>query len=931
MADSRSSQARLPDDRTSIRLPVPADSSTEPDRLDDDLTVISMRGPLADRGDGPLLKPLEVGKMLEGERLGQFVLERYVGGGGMGVVFRALDTTLNREVAVKVLAHSQSHDEETLRRFQNEAQSAARLDHENIARVYYVGEDRGVHYIVFEFIEGVNIRDLVQRDGPLSLVDAISFTVQVAEALSHASQRDVIHRDIKPSNVLITPEGKAKLVDMGLARLHQVGHSDNDLTASGVTLGTFDYISPEQARDPRSADVRSDLYSLGCSFYYMLTGRPPFPDGTVLQKLLQHQAEDPLDPRQLRPELPKEIGAILAKLLAKNPDRRYQTPAELIADLGALSHEGSSPRATLDFAYARPHRAPVESPWRRHLPWLVPIAALILFVLAHEYWYNDDWRVWQQFKPRSSSRTSESTRQSARPRPKSLAGSESSRRSEASPPSGADAALPTDGQPPESLAIVEPADARSARPAWGGKLDWHQLQYLNGLFNDWLHKFGGEDRPGNLQRPAEDLSDGSAPSTPSGLAAVGAAVPVGTAKTPLVVAPNRQGERIYANVQAAVSAAVSGDVVELDFDGRLEERPFELANIDLTVRAAQGRRPILVFRPGEAAAVGYPRSMVVVAGGSLSISGVEVELEMPRKISAETWALIEIRRAERLQLQRTTLTIRNAGANRAAFHPSVAFFDLRTPLGSDTMGMGATLATAPPQIELVDCVVRGEATCLRTSEFEPVWLRWNNGLLATSETLLQAEAAAGRARASGGVEIELRRVTAIVRGGLARLTNNEDLPYLLDTKIECIASAIVTDSASPLIQQRGIDTISQFRGHFIWSAKNVDFEGPELFWRIVSTPTGETSELNFAEWEAFWEPKREGNSRRGLLPWLIEAAAKRRLSELSPADLVAHPAGDAEIAAVSDLGGEPRLLPIPSIPSPTETPASSGSKPVSTR
>ncbi len=406
MADPRSSQVRLPDDRTLLRVPVPSESSTAPDRAEDDLTVISMRGPLADRGDGPLLKPLEVGKMLEGERLGQFVLERYVGGGGMGVVFRALDTTLNREVAVKVLAHSQSRDEETLRRFKNEAQSAARLDHENIARVYYVGVDRGVHYIVFEFIEGVNIRDLVQQEGPLSLADATSYTLQVAEALSHASQRDVIHRDIKPSNVLITPEGRAKLVDMGLARLHQVEHPDNDLTASGVTLGTFDYISPEQARDPRMADVRSDLYSLGCSFYFMLTGRPPFPEGTVLQKLLQHQAEDPVDPRQFRPELPNEIGAILAKLLAKNPARRYQTPGELIADLGALSHEGSKPRATLDLSYARPHRAPVDSPWRRHVPWLVPLAALVLFILAHEYWYNENWRISEQIKPRSSSRTS---------------------------------------------------------------------------------------------------------------------------------------------------------------------------------------------------------------------------------------------------------------------------------------------------------------------------------------------------------------------------------------------------------------------------------------------------------------------------------------------------------------------------------------------
>jgi serine/threonine-protein kinase len=233
----------------------------------------------------------------------------------MGIVFRALDTTLDREVAVKVLSADQSADDETLRRFRNEAQSAARLNHDNIAHVFYVGQDRGVHYIVFEFIEGVNIRDLVEQHGPLPLEEAVSYTYQIAQALEHASQRAVIHRDIKPSNVLITPDGKAKLVDMGLARLNQLARSD-DLTASGVTLGTFDYISPEQARDPRSADVRSDLYSLGCSFFFMLTGRPPFPDGTVLQKLLQHQGDSPPDPREFRPELPAEVTNILAGLLA---------------------------------------------------------------------------------------------------------------------------------------------------------------------------------------------------------------------------------------------------------------------------------------------------------------------------------------------------------------------------------------------------------------------------------------------------------------------------------------------------------------------------------------------------------------------------------------------------------------------------------------
>src|SRR5581483_6577412 len=207
-----------------------------------------------------------------------------------------------------------------------EAQSAARLDHPNIARVYYVGEDQGLNFIVFEFIEGTNLRDEVQRQGPLDLERALYYTVQVAEALSHSSGRDVVHRDIKPSNVLVTADGQVKLVDMGLARLHQVESSDDDLTASGVTLGTFDYISPEQARDPRVADVRSDIYSLGCTLYYMLTARQPFPEGTVLQKLLQHNSDDPPDPREFNPTLPAQVSDVVRRMLAKNPRRRYQTP-----------------------------------------------------------------------------------------------------------------------------------------------------------------------------------------------------------------------------------------------------------------------------------------------------------------------------------------------------------------------------------------------------------------------------------------------------------------------------------------------------------------------------------------------------------------------------------------------------------------------------
>jgi serine/threonine-protein kinase len=323
------------------------------------------------------------GQILPGDQLGHFELVEYVGGGGMGRVFRAIDPRLARTVALKVLPPEQSADHETLLRFQNEAQSAARLDHDNIARVYYVGEDRGLHYIVMEFIEGVNVRHLVNTRGPLPLADAVSYALQVADALTHAASRNVVHRDIKPSNLLITPNGQAKLIDMGLARLRATDNGAVDLTTSGVTLGTFDYISPEQARDPRNADVRSDVYSFGCTFFFMLTGRPPFLGGTMLQKLLQHQGDQPPDVRQFRPDLPEDVSRILRKMLAKDPRHRYQTPAELVDELLALARSAGLRRAA---PRARGRAARSVPFLYRHLPWIIPTAALLAIVAGLDLW-----------------------------------------------------------------------------------------------------------------------------------------------------------------------------------------------------------------------------------------------------------------------------------------------------------------------------------------------------------------------------------------------------------------------------------------------------------------------------------------------------------------------------------------------------------------
>jgi serine/threonine-protein kinase len=320
----------------------------------------------------------EIGAALEGQTLGHYRLQQFVGGGGMGAVFRALDTTLDRTVAVKVLSRQQSADAEMLRRFRNEAQSAARLDHDNIGRVHAVGSDAGWHYIVFEFIEGRNLRDLVRDEGPFSVPRTIGIALELADALEHAAARDVVHRDIKPSNIVITPAGKPRIVDMGLARLPPAA-GGNDLTVSGMTLGTFDYISPEQARDPRAADVRSDLYSLGCTLFFVLVGRPPFADGTLVQKLLQHQQEPPPAIEALRPDVPPMLAGIIGRLMAKDPNDRYQRPAALAADLVACADacglELAGPRPVVVTAATQP-----EPRRRDRLPWLVPLIGLAILV-----------------------------------------------------------------------------------------------------------------------------------------------------------------------------------------------------------------------------------------------------------------------------------------------------------------------------------------------------------------------------------------------------------------------------------------------------------------------------------------------------------------------------------------------------------------------
>lgn len=352
--------------------------------------------PLVNVDDATVIRKTEVpvtpphaqwSQLLRGHELGPFVIEDTLGVGGMAAVLRARDVQLDRLVALKILPPDLARDPENVRRFHQEARAAARLDHPHIARVYFSGTEQNLHYIAFEYVEGETLRARIERERQLPPADVALIGWQIAQGLVHAFERGVVHRDIKPANIILGPNGQAKLVDMGLARA-QVEANQAELTHSGVTLGTFDYLAPEQALDPRRADVRSDIYSLGCTLYHALTGVPPVPAGTAARKLQAHQYEQPVDPRELNPAVSDAFAAVLAKMMAKNPADRFTHPSDLATALqGLLASSATSgtpapldPKLAAILVPSSPTTAAGEQGWS-----LLALAILLLaiaFVLA---------------------------------------------------------------------------------------------------------------------------------------------------------------------------------------------------------------------------------------------------------------------------------------------------------------------------------------------------------------------------------------------------------------------------------------------------------------------------------------------------------------------------------------------------------------------
>jgi len=299
-----------------------------------------------------LLTPWHRENLLRGRYKG-FFIKKYklldlLGAGGMSHVYLAEHTLMQRRVAIKVLPKNRVKDSSYLGRFHREARAAAVLDHRNIVRAYDVDNDGDVHFLVMEYVEGRDLQTIVRSDGPLDYARAADYIRQAAEGLDHAHHAGLIHRDVKPANLLVDRHNVVKVLDLGLAKFAEEGQASLTVAYDENVLGTADYLAPEQAINSHGVDARADIYSLGCSLYFLLTGQPPFPEGTLPQRLLMHQKSPPPDIRLKRPDAPEDLLEICLRMMAKRPAARFQSAREVADTLSEwlLAHGHSLDTST---------------------------------------------------------------------------------------------------------------------------------------------------------------------------------------------------------------------------------------------------------------------------------------------------------------------------------------------------------------------------------------------------------------------------------------------------------------------------------------------------------------------------------------------------------------------------------------------------------
>ncbi|MDR1053737.1 MAG: serine/threonine protein kinase [Planctomycetaceae bacterium] len=885
------------------------------------------------------------GTIPAGTMLGHFMVNNYIGGGGMGRVYLATDTLLDRKVAVKVLPHQRASDQSTVARFMNEAKSAARLNHEHIAQVYFAGEQDGVPFIVFEYVEGTNIRKMINESGVFSLPQALNYMLQMVHALAHAAENGVVHRDVKPSNILVTREGRAKLIDMGLARLLNPSDGVGDLTASGVTLGTFDYISPEQARDPRNADIRSDIYSLGCTFFFMLAGRPPFPEGTVLQKLLQHQGDLPPDIRELQPNISAEVAMLIQKMMAKDPRQRFQTPEVLVTTLTAIARKmGMQPISPGNLLWTMQTKKKLPF-FLKHAIWLSAFVILLgVFALINVL--------------------SDRSGQLELPKfPEPLQYAVNGKKIDNTPTTKTESTETTKKDFMSQFVAKDVVGldnaVRSQYPILGTMLFGNTSENKSDDFSLRLfdrNQFGVRIAPVSVRAvvlpetyvaASIRTKDAAEQQTPS--IELSPAVTKFIRRTLLRVDPafdsrfesefsefpvdsgdSASGRiRTYTNLKSAIEAADDNSIIELRWNEFLVSEPFSISDQSIRFVAAEGYRPVILFEPARTAGTAPGvRSMITVNSCDVEFLDVSIEMRISQDVLASRWTLFDLVGGNKLEFSRAAITIANATANFTPYHQDVVFFrSSQLPRRLDgtsfvtDWGIGgglfnrtnsdiwrfdntiierfipnrtATMATEQTEnqnqneltnqlgIKLSNSIIRGEATVLQNEVLSEIDFNAKQSIIVTAKPFIQVEDNK-QINFAKPTRITFDRVTFAGNQPFIRLLTNDDTE---PTKFDCnIQSSLFVLNNTPLFEFTGKNIQDKINSTFKWNGNRNDFKNVSLAWQ--TKPANNTNEVNqnYAEYSLLDWVKRfdnEAGINRLFLPEFRKPMYQLQSNDLVP-------------------------------------------------
>lgn len=884
-------------DRESRPLPPlsAVDSDARLPRLSGSETVINKTGPQAmlvsPTGDSPsreLVNRLFPATQDSGSSIGtlsptgieldHFRVEERIGMGGMGAVFRAVDTRLQRMVALKLLAPSQSYDDGSVKRFQNEARAAARLDHENVARVHYIGEERGLHFIAFEYVTGSTIRELIRRQHHISVADTINYALQIAAALKHTSAMGVVHRDIKPSNIIITPSGRAKLVDLGLAR-NDTTESQADLTLPGTTLGTFDYISPEQAKDPRSVDVRSDIYSLGCTLYHMLTGQPPYPEGTVLQKLLDHQGKEAPDPASINRRIPDFVSAIVRRMMNSDRNNRHQNADQLIRDLthaaGHLGLRGVNPEGLVWVA----SKSATTSWVAGNAGWLGTVAVLLGVVGILHQFPEIGLRMAgippQQQTPLDQA-LGNSTTNSTTPDTSTEPASSSTDTASGSEPGGAivDRGTSEETGPPAEIEPEKTLLATSASPTRPEEAS----PILPLIRPDGIPTPPGELIPEMTKILTAEGPDGS-PSTTKPPRTIGSSE-TGTANstTPSVTQPNTAPaeedlpvalftgdaslDRHYRTLEAACAAAEDGSTIELQFSDTLVEKSFRVTHKNLTIRAARGHTPTIEFVPSEIDSTDSTARMITLNAGPLRLVNVNLQMTVPDRPSADRYSLFGTSRAGLLAMDRVTITVVNPA------HAPASILEL----ASDSGRMPADMPTTPVAIQreelglqATDCVFRGQAGFATIAWPGQASFTIDNCVAGLDGDFLQIKPLAMPTAARPVLNFSIEHLSARLSGSFLRFSGpvSVDVPAV---EFQVRNSIISSTESSPLVVSEVAIPSEDARRMLVWKGERNFFDSVAIFWSLEASD----DVVSWDDWQTLWQTNGNVGSKNLPIDWLAE-------------------------------------------------------------